>query len=201
MPMVFSLLWKFLFSLNWKTGKSCRHASGFTIHCKCRALYIDAAFSILVRKGIIACSCEHVASPDPGISFSSSSCPSTRNSPHPCHWPPHRAARPAHLCPCAVPETFLLLVGMRGSSRCKHSFQRSVASSKEKRKQRSECKPINRCPTLKRQGGVSASQSANSSALERQSPWTHWSSLHLAPAFKGSTNSCNRKNLDKLGGS
>lgn len=143
-----------------------------------------------MRKGIIACSCEQVASPGPGISFSSSSCPSTRNSPHPCRWPPHRAAHPARLCPCAVPETFLLLAGRRGSSRCTHSFQRSVASKKKKGNR-----------------GVSVSQSADASTEKagrseykpisrEQAP--HWSSMYLAPAFKGSTNSYNRKNLDKV---
>lgn len=94
------------------------------------------------RNGIIACKSECVASPDPGISFSSSSCPSTQNSLRPCHWPPRRAARPARLCPCAVPETFLLLAGRRGSSRCTHSFQRSAASPKERGKWKNECKRI-----------------------------------------------------------
>lgn len=122
------------------TGKLCRCISDYTSWWKCTAhsLYIEEILKLQLGKGIIACSCKQPASPDLGISFSSSSCPSNQSSQRPCHWPHHRVARPARPCPCAVPETFLPPAGTRGSLKCTHSFQRSAEPKKKRGKQRKE---------------------------------------------------------------
>lgn len=94
--------------------------------------------------------CQCLSLPDLVISFSSSSSPSILNSLHLFHWHHHRVIHQVHLFPSAVPEMFLQLACMRGSSKCTHSFQRSEKCKKKtqttnKRKTEVEILPFSFC--------------------------------------------------------